>query len=174
MTILVGTALIALAQGVFTHRALFFSLSPNDACRKIYGTNPFPEALELANFIREHSSPDNQIAVIGSEPEIYFYSNRHSATGYIYTYALMEPQRYALTMQREMTDEIERANPEFVVLVYSPWSWLRRKESESFIFEWIANYIHDFERVAVAEIPGSNDQDTMEVFQRHKAGEELK
>jgi hypothetical protein len=25
-------------------------------------------------------------AILGSEPETYFYAHRHSATGYIYTY----------------------------------------------------------------------------------------
>jgi len=46
---------------------------------------------------------------IGSEPEIYFYAQRHSATGYIYTYALMEEHKYAHAMPEEMEREIEQA-----------------------------------------------------------------
>jgi hypothetical protein len=42
-----------------------------------------------------------RIADLGSEPEIYFYAHLHSATGYIYTYGLMDEQKYAWTMQRE-------------------------------------------------------------------------
>ena len=38
-------------------------------------------------YIRNHSGPDALVAVLGSEPEIYFLAHRHSATGYIYTYA---------------------------------------------------------------------------------------
>jgi hypothetical protein len=37
----------------------------------------------------------------------------HSATGYIYTYSLMEPQSHALEMQKEMIAEIEADRPEF-------------------------------------------------------------
>ena len=84
--------------------------------------------------------PDDRIAVIGSEPEIYFYSRRHSATGYIYTYGLMEPQKYALAMQQEMIAEIEAAKPEFVVFVHVSWSWLPRKDSHQLILDWGENY----------------------------------
>ena len=51
----------------------------------IYPENPFLESVRIADYIREHSGPDDTIAVLGSEPEIYLHSHRHSATGYIYT-----------------------------------------------------------------------------------------
>jgi hypothetical protein len=132
--------LAAYGQSVFHHRALFFELTPNMAARQVYGMNPFPEAVEIARYIREHSGPDSRIAVLGSEPEIYFYAGRYSATGYIYTYPLMEPHPYALTMQREMISEIERAQPEFIVFVDVPWSWLGRPDSHHEIFEWFETY----------------------------------
>ena len=78
--------------------------------------NPFEESIAVAQYIRDHSAPDARIAVIGSEPEIYFYAHRHSATGYIYTYALMEPQPNARKMQRDMMREIETNQPEYLVL----------------------------------------------------------
>jgi hypothetical protein len=91
--------------------------------------------------LREHSSPDAKIAVLGSEPEIYFYAQRHSATGYIYAYGLMEAQPYARQMQDEMIREIETAQPEYVVYVTSPLSWLRERESDPHIFTWARRYL---------------------------------
>jgi len=82
--------------------AAFWAWSTAVACRSIYYPNPFPEMICIADFVRQHTKPDDQIAVLGSEPEIYFYADRRSATGYIYTYALMEPHKYASQMQREM------------------------------------------------------------------------
>jgi len=90
--------------------------------------------------VREHTKPDDTIAVLGSEPEIYFYSHRHSATGYIYTYALMEPQKYAQQMQQEMIGEIERARPKYLVSVVTLYSWLWRAASERSIFTWANEY----------------------------------
>ena len=74
----------------------------------MYGLNPFPESIAIAEYIKAHSKEQDKIAVLGSEPQIYFYSNRHSATGYIYVYGLMEDQKYALKMQKEMAEEIEK------------------------------------------------------------------
>ena len=80
------------------------------ACRYMYFPNPFPESIAIAEYIRNHSAPDSTIAVLGSEPQIYFYAHRRSATSYLYTYSLMENHKYALTMQQEMIQEIEATN----------------------------------------------------------------
>jgi hypothetical protein len=105
-----------------------------------YPREPFPESLEIARYIKEQTSRNDRIAVIGSEPQIYFYSDRRSATGYIYTFALMERQPYALRMQQEMIREIESAEPVLFILVEIGSSWGIRPGSERFIFEWFQEY----------------------------------
>lgn len=132
--------LIVLFHAGYQQRNLFFVVSPTGASRMTYGLNPFPESLEIGRFIKEHSTSDDRIAVIGSEPQIYFYSNRRAATGYIYTYALMENQDYARKMQGEMIREIESASPEFLVFVNVTTSWLVRPNSEKMIFTWFEQY----------------------------------
>jgi hypothetical protein len=116
------------------------SQRPSDVLRMIYGPNPFPEAVRVAEYLQGHTNPTDTIAILGSEPEIYFYAHRHSATGYIYTYGLMEPQRYAVQMQREMMREIEAARPKYLVFVAVTTSWLRRSNSEAEIFDWFDRY----------------------------------
>jgi hypothetical protein len=121
---------------------MFFQMDPIRAVRSVYKTNPFPEAVCVADLLRTHSSKQTKIAVLGSEPEIYFYAHRHSATGFIYTYGLTEPQTFALQMQKEMAAEIETSAPEFLVYVKQPNSWLARPESEQFIFYWAQEYLN--------------------------------
>jgi Dolichyl-phosphate-mannose-protein mannosyltransferase len=130
----------ALAWPILTEKRFFFELSPADASRMIYPESPFVESMRIAEYVRDHTTPGDTIAVLGSEPQIYFYSNRHSATGYIYTYGLMEVQKYALQMQQEMIREIERAHPKFLIFVVMPDSWLQRPESERLIFTWANEY----------------------------------
>jgi hypothetical protein len=125
---------------IWQQQDFFFRLSPTAASRDAYGLNPFPEAIRVAEFLRQRSSPDDKIAVIGSEPEIYFYTRRHSATGYIYTYGLMEPQPYAAQMQREMIREIEAARPKYFVLIGFGYSWMKRIDSDTTIFDWFNRY----------------------------------
>lgn len=143
----------------YRQRDHLFNWSPERVSRKVYGRNPFPESLEVAKYTREHSSEDDRIAVIGSEPQIYFYSHRRSATGYIYTYPLMENHKYALTMQEEMIREIESACPEYLVFVNVATSWLWRQESEGMIFEWFKRYQENYNLVGVIDILAANRTD---------------
>jgi len=135
--LLLGTAL---SVPIICDKKIFFEASPAEASRMIYPESPFPESVRIADYVREHTMPDDRIAVLGSEPQIYFYSQRHSATGYIYTYALMEPQKYAGQMQEEMIREIEGANPKYLVSVVMNDSWLERPQSDRLIFTWANEY----------------------------------
>jgi 4-amino-4-deoxy-L-arabinose transferase-like glycosyltransferase len=127
---------LAFANALYAERAVYFHESPHDASREIYGTSPFPEAVGIADYLRANSDAQSRVAVIGSEPEIYFDSQRHSATGYIYTYPLVEDQPYASVMQSEFIREVESGAPEFVVYVLIERSWLRRPNSDPHIFQW--------------------------------------
>lgn len=98
--------------------------------------------------LRDHSAPDARVAVFGSEPEIYFYAHRRSATGYLYTYALMEVQPHALDMQRDMAREIETNQPEFLVRVPYYLSWLPKTGSAHYIDDWFTQYSREhYEKV---------------------------
>ncbi len=145
--------LAACVYSVVDESDYLFEMGPIEATRRTYGINPFPEAIKIADYIKSQTTEGTKIAVIGSEPEIYFYSHRHSATGYIYTYPLMEEQKYASTMQKEMISEIEAARPEYLVLVDVPFSWLMQTHSDTMIFAWAEKYLDSsYERVGIADI----------------------
>jgi hypothetical protein len=137
---------VFLAATVFVNRDIWLVKNPGQAAREIYGLPLFSEAENVAHFIRTNSVATARIAVIGSEPEIYFLTRRHSATGYIYTYPLMEPQPFALKMQEEMIREIEAATPEFIVYVQGDTSWGRRSDSNPKIFNWWDGYKTNYTR----------------------------
>jgi hypothetical protein len=113
---------------------------PADAVRMTYHSTLFNEAVPAGNFIKTNCPANSRIAVLGSEPEIYFYSHQKSATGYIYTYPLMESHPFAKRMQSEMIGEIEQRKPEYMVYVDDPYSWLQTADSEKLIFEWWKGY----------------------------------
>ncbi|MGO8794940.1 MAG: ArnT family glycosyltransferase [Candidatus Sulfotelmatobacter sp.] len=114
----------AFGYSLVQERVSLFVMDPLQACQEMYDDNPFPEAIVIAHYLEAHTSPSDQLAVLGSEPEIYFYAKRHSATGFIYIYGLMEQQKYALEMQKQMISEIQSTRPQFLVAVNSPLSSL--------------------------------------------------
>ena len=118
------------------------AVAPREIPRLIYGwQHPFAESEPIAAYLKAHTTPAGTIAVLGSEPQIYFYAHRHSATGYLYTYALMEHQVFASQMQREMIQEIESNRPLYLVWVRLEASWMPHADSDLTIFNWLRSYV---------------------------------
>ena len=147
-----GVVIAGLATPIGVEAELLLRETPDHVNRAAYGPNPFVEAPELGRRIAALTSPDARIAVIGSEPEIYFYAGRRAATGYIYMYPLMEPQPLALAMQEEMVAQLDAAKPEYMVWVNVDASWLMTENSPRRLFDWFDAAMQDFEVVARAEI----------------------
>ena len=142
---------------VVSQRNYLFRETPFAVSRELYSLNPFPEAIKVSEYIRRNSAPDARIAVLGSEPEIYFYSHRHSATGYIYTFALSEDQPFAQRMRDEMIQEVRTAQPEYVVLIDSLSLWAERSEGKPTVFSWWGGYgPGHYDIVGMADIVSEN------------------
>jgi len=179
---------VALASPLIQWSDIYFQLAPAQASRAVYGLNPFPESVEIGRYLATHCPPEDRIAVLGSEPQIYFYGRRRSATGYTCTYPLMEPQPYALEMQQEMIRQIENARPEYVVFVHVSASWLQYRDSTTLILDWFGHYQREhLQLVGLVEIwpraptqyhwfepPATNVQTTAEdwlaIFKRRADG----
>ena len=150
---------VAVVLAIYSCRDIWFVDSQieivrgaNDKEHGLYGADPLPESEMAARFIADNSTPDARVVVLGSEPEIYFLAHRHSATGYIYTYPLMEPQPYALTMQHEMITDLESNRPEFVVFADNIMSWNRRPDSNLGIFDWWDHYKTNYTLVGMTDV----------------------
>jgi len=132
---------VAMLLAISEQSTFLFHATPYQACRMMYTANPFPESILISKYIREHSKKDDLVAVLGSEPQVYFYALRHSATGYIYMYGLMEDQPYASEMQQNMIREIEAAKPRYIVFVNVSTSWLVTRNSDTTIIKWTNEYL---------------------------------
>jgi len=145
----------AWALAVHRNAEFYFKVTPSQASRFCYPGNPFVEAVPLAEYLRQHTTPADTIIVFGSEPEIYFYAHRHSASGYIYIYGLMEDQAYWPAMQKQMIQEVEAKQPAYVVLVDVSNSWLQSPGSPQVVgFDaWMNRYISNgFDEVGIVEL----------------------
>lgn len=138
--------LAAIAYSLYQEKSSYFTLSPVQVSRAAYESNPFPEAVEIARYLKDNTTKDDEIAVLGSEPEIYFYADRLSATAHIYMYGLMEKQPYAERMQIQMIRQIESARPKYIVMTHVATSWLAQASSVQSIFTWGTLYVRNFYR----------------------------
>lgn len=128
--------MLALGIGLSENSAYYFIEKPADISRRIYGSNPFVESEAIGDFIRRKTKPGDKVAVLGSEPQIYFFAQRQSATGFIYMYPMMEMHDFNLAMQEQMIQEVEAADPEILVFVDISASWLKKPKSPTRLLSW--------------------------------------
>jgi len=146
-------ALAMLIWPAVTGAAFFLRHSSLQISRTLYGINPFPEAIVIADFLAKNTRPDETVAILGSEPEIFFYAARRSATRHIYMYPLMEPHPLATEMHLQAIAEFEQARPKFVVFVNELVSWLPRQGSSLLFPVWFKRERRaDYTLVGIADI----------------------
>jgi hypothetical protein len=151
---LAGLALAAaLGEALWRGRQAYLAWTPEQVVRFTYQYNPFAESVEVGWLVRELCPPGGRVAILGSEPQILFYARRRSATGFVYMYPLMERHEHAARMQRELIAEIEAADPEVLVQVGIPGSWLYRPGvSAPHVMEWSQGFAERYRLVALWEI----------------------
>ena len=143
----------ALVLSLGLQATYLFQMTPEQICRAEYGRNPFPEAIPIADYIRSHTQNGDRILVLGSEPEIYFYSERRAVTPYVYIYPLVEAQPLAPLMQADFIRDVEAAKPEYIVLVNVSASWLIQQNAPAGLFRWMSNfYERRYQQVGVIDI----------------------
>ena len=117
--LVVGSALFPL----WRDRVFLLERDDRIAMRRLYGPQPFAEAVEVARFLHARARPGDKLGILGSEPQILFLSGIPSATGYMYTYPMMEPHSLAVWMQEDLMRRLEAAPPRWIVLVSARSSW---------------------------------------------------
>lgn len=150
--ILTGALVAALGITLWTNKQIWFELPPNQVARQMYSLNPFPEAPQVADYLRQHTAPDERIAVAGSEPQIYFHARRKSATGYIYMYALTEPLPLAQRMRDEFAREMEAAKPRYIVFVDIIPSWVSLSVADQSVLTWWNEFVKYYEPVGAVTL----------------------
>jgi len=113
----------------------------DEAGARLFPSNEFQVYPVIADYLQRHSAPAATFAVLGSEPELFFYAHRRSVTGYIYMYDLVQDQPFRQRMEKEMVSEVEQGRPDYVVFVNVVYSWLPyRPESFQTLKDWIFQY----------------------------------
>jgi hypothetical protein len=132
---LVASITVAVLPPIVANRAILWASDPEAISRLIYGMNPFPESVEIARYIVRTSNPDDRIYIVGSEPQIFFYAERASATRYIFFYPLTGSYPDVLERQREVVADVAAVRPLYVVWVNLKTSLMRSGSTESHVFD---------------------------------------
>jgi hypothetical protein len=109
--------------------------------RNTYGNNPFPEIKELAKQMNTFLKLSDQVALIGSEPEFYIYTNKKSPSKHLFFTVLVADMPEHKQWQRDYAKSIEEMKPNYLVYVNHPISLLVQPNTDRYIFDWANKYI---------------------------------
>jgi len=141
-------------------KSYLFEKSSKEVATTTYPGQPFVAAQVYGKYIDENSKPDDKIAILGSEPEIYFYSKRRAATGFVYTYEMMKEHPHVHEFETQMISEIEAAKPKFIIYVNVGTSWFSVKINniDTTIYHWGFQYINDnYQRIGIVSVNNGNE-----------------
>ncbi len=133
--------------GVFTfyHVSAFsgYYLTPDyeTILRAVYGNNPFPEAMEIGDFINANSKPEDGLVLMGSEPEIYLYTNKKCPSRHAYFSFLVDNVPQHKMWQREFVSDVEKAKPKYLVYFNHPISLFVQPNTDKYVFDWMKQYV---------------------------------
>ena len=146
---------IAILGGLYTDAGYLFEMGPNEVSAANFGTHPFPEALSLGRWLRESSNREDRIAVLASEPEIYFYADRPSATPFLYMTEILRRFPSATGLQRELVSQLEAQPPRYLVFSssFDPFARPEGFRRAPGLSQWIREAVASaYRRVGVLEV----------------------
>ncbi|MCX8081407.1 MAG: glycosyltransferase family 39 protein [Bacteroidia bacterium] len=123
--------------GYYSSRANY-----NMILRQVYGENPFPECVEIARYLNTKMKPEDQLIVVGSEPQIYVYTNKKCPSRHAYFAAIVNSVPQHKEWQREYTADIEKAAPKYLVFFNHRISLLVQPNTDNYVFNWLNEYVN--------------------------------
>lgn len=129
---------------VISEKNYLFFWDTYKIARNYFGANPFREAVEISKYLAQNTSENDRVFIFGSEPEVYFYSHRRSATGFIYTYEILKNHPFALTFQEQLIREVDSVKPKYILFFSIGTSLISdiEKPKDTIIFTWAQGYVN--------------------------------
>lgn len=122
-------------------KAYYFNPNYERILRNVYGNNPFPESMEIANWINANSKPEDKIVLLGSEPQIYFYTKKKCPSRHAYFAAIVDNVPQHKEWQREFVKDVEAAKPKYIIFFNHAISLFVQPNTDRYVFDWANKYI---------------------------------
>jgi len=136
--------IFAAGNNISKQREYYFKPNYFKLLRTVYGINPFPEAKIIADKLNAVLKPEDKIAIMGTEIELYVYTNKFSPSRFSGSGALVEfPVAQSQDWQREFMGDVEKAAPRFLIFFANRYSWMQHPKAVNLIEPWFNKYVNE-------------------------------
>lgn len=115
--LLVLAAAAGIASGIYLDHWENLTRMPQEISNRYFPGNPFPITHLVAKLIASQTNETDKILVIGSEPQIFLLSGRHSATDFLTITPLTEKFPRHREFQDRYWSGIQKSSPAYIVFV---------------------------------------------------------
>jgi hypothetical protein len=127
---------VLLALTIAARDAYYFRPNFTNILRDTYGSNPFPESRQLADYLNRLYQPGDGLVVFGSEPQIYAYTLAEAPTRHHFMGFLLKGHPREAEWQEEVIRSVEADPPMYAVWVQHPLTWMPRPEADQKVINW--------------------------------------
>jgi len=100
--------------------ANFYSLTSKEMLlQRTYLPNPFSSSKIFADILKNNTENNDEILMLGNEPQVLYYSKRISASRFFYLYPILIPTAEAKVYREEYINDLQLKQPKHIV--YSPF-----------------------------------------------------
>jgi len=137
-------------------REYYFRPGKAKLIKEVYLMNPFTESKIMADYIKARTTKGDQIAVLGSEPQIFFYTgcrsvSKHHYLSFLMTDSLEFPQNKRF--QSEFIHDVETKKPKYMIYYKIPVSWMPQLRSLKDIEKWFPAFAYkNYNIVGIADM----------------------
>ena len=123
LTLFLLSVILLLITPVVVHPGYYIYHSGDEIARRFFGENPFPESVKLAEYIQKQTDKEENVLILGSEPQINFYSQRFSPTKIVMMYPLFAKTSDTQRFQKQFMRELEQNPPSIIIYTVIPYSF---------------------------------------------------
>ena len=120
---------ISFSLAIHTKKEYLFYYTHIQLLENTYYVERFHELRDLGYILKKNSLETDTIGMMGHEPEVLFYADRVSASGYLYSYPFIEDQPYSMEMAYQYNKEIKNTKPKWFVdcFYWFTWEWFHTR-----------------------------------------------
>jgi len=152
----VAVALVVLWP-VLAHNGYWFRADHRTILRRAYDNNPFHEMAQIGAALKKRSVPTDSIAIIGSEPELFLYSERSSALSHLFFQGVVQRHARYAQFQQQIREQLWGRKPRFVVL---PGAQYEHLKDDPLVIEIVARLQKEYHPICVVDIMENKSQIT--------------
>jgi hypothetical protein len=102
----------------------FFKPNYPQILEKCYPWNGFAEAKAVSMELKKRLKPGERIAILGSEPEINYYTGTEHCSPQLYMYPVIREHKLKQQFQQQFLRNLAECDAKYVVLTASEASWM--------------------------------------------------